>query len=164
MSSRESQEYLAVRESKIDGAPDKVCNECSSSYGEEELENCFDEQVISACQDRPYELIGDPEPPVIISKEDWIAVDEDMVVGPTVRFPGYRDEDLPGRQEELNKPSDEVNDRDFCRSRAPTVNDDQYLRPLVRLPEMDDFRLSGTAVSLLGLPPWLIDFILEISI
>jgi hypothetical protein len=149
MSSRESQEYLAVRESKIDGAPDKVCNECSSSYGEEELENCFDEQVISACQDRPYELIGDPEPPVIISKEDWIAVDEDMVVGPTVRFPGD-----PGRQEELDKPSDELDGRDLCRSPAPTMNNDQYLRPLIRPPEMDDFRLSGTAVSLPGLPPW----------
>jgi hypothetical protein len=77
-----------------------------------------------------------PEAPtVIISKKSWIDVDEDMVVRPTVRFPGYRNEDLSGLQEELDEPLGEIYEG-TRRSRTP-IADDQYARPLVRFPGND---------------------------
>jgi hypothetical protein len=74
-------------------------------------------------------------PTVIISKKSWIDVDEDMVVRPTVRFSGYRNEDLSGLQEELDEPLGEIYEG-TRRSRTP-IADDQYARPLVRFPGND---------------------------
>jgi hypothetical protein len=78
---------------------------------------------------------GVAEAPVITSKEDWIALDEDIIVRPTVRCPGYMDRDLSALREEI----DELNEEDTYRSRIPII-DDQSFQPLVRLPRNDGIR------------------------
>ncbi|KAN0087075.1 hypothetical protein V8E54_000763 [Elaphomyces granulatus] len=76
------------------------------------------------------------EAPIITSKEDWIALDEDTVVRPTVRCPGYMDRDISALREEID---DELNEEDTCRSRIP-ITDDQSFQPLVRLSRNDGVR------------------------
>ena len=93
---------------------------------------------------RPYRLDGqrlvrDPKTPTIISKEDWIDMDED-VARSTVRFPVDRNGDISTTRE-LDRLSDELNDEIPCRSRM-AITDDQYIRlPSAHSP-MNDFRIS----------------------
>ncbi|KAN0073295.1 hypothetical protein V8E54_008515 [Elaphomyces granulatus] len=72
------------------------------------------------------------EAPIITSKEDWIALDEDTIVRPTVRCPGYMDRDLSALREEIDELLHELNEEDTCRSRIP-ITDNQSFQPLVRL-------------------------------
>jgi hypothetical protein len=80
-------------------------------------------------------FVGVTEAPMITSKEDWIALDEDIVVRPTVRCPGYMDRDLSALREEI----DELNEEDTYRSRIPII-DDQSFQPLVQLSRNDGVR------------------------
>ncbi|KAN0081808.1 hypothetical protein V8E54_003106 [Elaphomyces granulatus] len=79
------------------------------------------------------------EAPIITSKEDWIALDEDTVVRPTVRCPGYMDRDLSATREEIDELLHELNEEDTYRSRIP-ITDDQNFQPLVRLSRNDGVR------------------------
>jgi hypothetical protein len=94
---------------------------------------------------RPHRLSDDnfsvrvPEPLIIISKEIRIATSEGTVVRPTVRCPGYLDEDRSPHWEELDKPLDGLDEKDTWRSWIP-IADDQGPRPLVRLSKMNDSR------------------------
>jgi hypothetical protein len=67
-------------------------------------------------------------------------MDEDVVTGSTVGFPVDRNEDLSAPRKP-DKLSDELNDKDPCRSRIE-ITDDRNIRLLsVRFP-INDFRMS----------------------
>ena len=91
---------------------------------------------------------GVAEAPMITSKEGWIALDEDIVVRPTVRCPGYMDRDLSALREEI----DELNEEDTYRSRIPII-DDQSFQPLVRLSRNDGVRRTDWITATLPESP-----------